>query len=192
VAVESQVVAIISLADAPKPEAASALRALEALGIQVFMVTGDNRRTAAHVAAQLGIPADQVISEVTPSGKATVVQRMQEQRGQKVVFVGDGVNDSPALAKADVGVAIGRGTDIAVETASVVLVRSDLSDIVSAVELSRATIRRIIWNFRFAIFYNLVAIPLAAGVFYPWIHVSRAPHRHRCHTRGAAPHAAAR
>jgi hypothetical protein len=144
------------------------------------MVTGDNKRSAAAIAALLGISPQHIISEVTPQQKKEAVQAVQigqvgGEKGCMVMFVGDGINDSPALAQADVGVAIGAGTDIAVETAHVVLTHNDLTDVITAIDLSRATLARIHWNFRWAMVYNVLAIPLAAGVFYPLIHTTLPP-----------------
>jgi Cu2+-exporting ATPase len=129
------------------------------------MITGDSQAVADSVARTLGI--DEVAAQVLPAEKAAAVQRFQED-GRKVAFVGDGVNDAPALATADVGIAIGAGTDVAVEAAGIVLVRSDPRDVVGAIELSRATYRKMIQNLIWATGYNLVAIPVAAGVLVPW------------------------
>lgn len=155
---------MLALADTIKSTSARAVSALQTMGIEVTMLTGDNRRTAE--AIQKMVNADRVVSEVLPQDKEEEVRRIQGQ-GKKVAMVGDGINDAPALARADVGIAIGAGTDIAIESADVVLMKSDLMDAVTAVQLSKAVIRNIKQNLFWAFFYNAVGIPLAAGVFYP-------------------------
>ena len=134
------------------------------MGIRVVMLTGDNQRTADAIGRQLGVT--QVMAEVLPQDKEHMVRQLQEE-GRKVAMVGDGINDAPALARADVGLAIGAGTDVAIESADIVLMKSDLLDAAAAVELSRASIRNIKENLFWAFFYNSIGIPLAAGVFYP-------------------------
>jgi Cu2+-exporting ATPase len=151
--------------DQIRPESKEAVTDLHQAGIRVAMLTGDSRTVADSVARRIGI--DDVAAEVLPADKASAVKSFQ-QGGRKVAMVGDGVNDAPALASADVGIAIGAGTDVAIESAGIVLVRSDPRDVVGAIELSRATYRKMIQNLVWATAYNLVAIPVAAGLFVRW------------------------
>jgi Cu2+-exporting ATPase len=162
---DGRVLAALAIADAIRPESHEAIRALHALGVQVTMMTGDAREVAKAVAAELGI--DDVLAQVLPEDKARHVREIQES-GRRVAMVGDGVNDAPALATADVGIAIGAGTDVAVEAGHIVLVRSDPRDIPRIITLSRATYRKMVQNLWWAAGYNIVAIPLAAGVLAPW------------------------
>jgi Cu2+-exporting ATPase len=164
VAIDGRSAGVVAAADQIRPTAQRAISALKALGLEVALISGDNRRTAEAVAGELGI--DRVFAEVLPHDKADYVARLQ-QEGKKVAMVGDGVNDAPALAQADVGVAIGAGTDVAVETADVVLMRSDPLDIATAMRLSRATVRKMKQNLVWASVYNVLAIPIAAGVLFP-------------------------
>lgn len=161
-----QLAGIISVADEVKPTSRDAIAALVKLGIKPVMLTGDTRTCALAVARRVGLGADSVISDVLPQDKERHVRELQ-QAGACVAMVGDGINDSPALARADVGLAIGAGADVAKEGADVVLMRSDLLDVARAVELSRAVIRNIKQDLFWALFYNGLGIPLAAGVFYP-------------------------
>ena len=155
---------IVAVADTPKTTSARAVEAFRTLGLDVIMLTGDNERTARAVAHQLGI--EQVRAQVLPGDKQAVVAELQAQ-GKKVVMVGDGINDAPALVTADVGMAIGAGTDVAIDSADIVLMKSDLLDAVAAVELSRAAMAKVRLNLFWAFFYNVIGIPLAAGAFYP-------------------------
>ena len=164
VAIDGRAAAVIAVADAPRDTAAEAIRALRDLGVRPVMLSGDSRATAERIAAELGI--DDVIAEVLPADKAAKVQELQAE-GRKVAMVGDGVNDAPALAQADVGIAIGAGTDVAVETADVVLMRSDPLDVATAITISRGTVRKMRQNLAWAIGYNSLALPIAAGVFEP-------------------------
>ncbi len=161
---DTTMLGIVAVADTPKPTSRDAVDAFRSLGIDVIMLTGDNRRTADAIGRELGVT--EVIAEVLPQDKESKISELQS-RGKKVAMVGDGINDAPALARADVGLAIGAGTDVAIESADIVLMKSDLMDAATAVELSRATIRNIKENLFWAFFYNSLGIPLAAGVFFP-------------------------
>ncbi|WMJ78129.1 MULTISPECIES: heavy metal translocating P-type ATPase [unclassified Sedimentibacter] len=163
---EKNVLGIIAAADVVKPTSLKAIQEFEAMGIEVVMLTGDNKKTAEAIRKQLGI--SRAIAEVLPQDKEREIRKIQEQ-GRKVAMIGDGINDAPALARADVGVAIGAGTDVAIESADIVLIRSDLLDAVTAVQLSNATIRNIKQNLFWAFIYNTIGIPLAAGVFYSFL-----------------------
>jgi Cu2+-exporting ATPase len=165
VVVDGRVAGVVAVEDEIRPESKAAVEALHALGVRVAMITGDSQAVADSVARRLGI--DEVAAQVLPGDKADAVRRFQ-QGGRTVAMVGDGVNDAPALATADVGIAIGAGTDVAVESAGIVLVRSDPRDVVGAIELSRAAYSKMIQNLVWATGYNLVAIPVAAGLLVPW------------------------
>jgi P-type Cu2+ transporter len=165
VVAEGTLLGAIAVEDEIRPESHEAVTELHRLGIRVAMITGDSKPVADSVAKRIGI--DEVAAEVLPADKATAVKRFQAG-GKRVAMVGDGVNDAPALATADVGIAIGAGTDVAIESAGIVLVRSDPRDVVGAIELSRAAYRKMIQNLVWATAYNLVAIPVAAGVFVRW------------------------
>ncbi len=163
-AIDGRLAAIISVADPIKPTSRTAIERLHALGLKVAMITGDNEKTAQAVAKQLGI--DEVVAEVLPSGKVDAIKALRGA-GRHLAFVGDGINDAPALAEADVGIAVGTGTDIAIESADVVLMSGDLTAVGDAIALSKATIRNIKQNLFWAFAYNTVLIPVAAGLLYP-------------------------
>jgi Cu+-exporting ATPase len=167
VAVDGRAAGVIGLADTLKDGAAGAVEALRGLGLEVYLVTGDNRRTAAAVARELGIAPERVFAETLPEEKAGQIRRLRDA-GHIVAMVGDGINDAPALAAADVGMAMGTGTDIAVEAADITLLGGDVRSVPAAVALSRAALRTIKQNLFWAFGYNVVAIPVAAGVLYPW------------------------
>ena len=164
VAADGRLLGAMAIADTVKEDARAAVEALHRMGIRTAMVTGDNRRTARAVADRLGI--DDVLAEVLPEGKVAAVRQIQEEFGT-VAFVGDGINDAPALKAANVGIALGTGTDIAIEAGDVTLVRGELSSVVDAIHLSRATFRKILQNLFWAFFYNVVMIPLAV---VGWMH----------------------
>jgi Cu+-exporting ATPase len=164
-AVDGRLAAALAVSDPIKPGAREAITRLSAMGIQVAMITGDNRRTAQAIARQLGI--DHVLAEVLPDGKAQAVAEIQKRVG-RTAFVGDGINDAPALAQADVGLAMGSGTDVAIETADVTIMNSEAQSIPAALAVARKTLRTIRMNLFWAFFYNVVLIPVAAGVLYPW------------------------
>jgi P-type Cu2+ transporter len=164
-AVDGTAAAVLAVADAPRATSAEAVRVLRAQGLHVVMLSGDSQATAERIAAGLGI--DEVIGEVLPADKAAAIAELQQRHGRTVAMVGDGVNDAPALAQADVGIAIGAGTDVAVETADVVLMRSDPLDVATAITISRGTKRKMLQNLAWAVGYNGLALPVAAGVFEP-------------------------
>lgn len=158
-----QLIGVIAVADVIKEDSPQAVRELQNMGLHVVMLTGDNERTANAIGRQAGV--DEVIAGVLPDGKEAVIRRLQNKG--KVAMVGDGINDAPALTRANIGIAIGAGTDIAIDAADVVLMKSRLSDVPAAIRLSRATLRNIHENLFWAFFYNIIGIPLAAGVWIP-------------------------
>ncbi|MFH1646912.1 MAG: HAD-IC family P-type ATPase, partial [Chloroflexota bacterium] len=166
VAVNGKPAGIVAVADTLKETSTKAVKELHRLGLKVAMITGDNRRTAEAIAREVGI--DRVLAEVLPEDKANEVKKLQAE-GLRVAMVGDGINDAPALAQADVGIAIGSGTDVAKETGHVILVKDDLMDVVAALQISRQTLRLIKQNLFWAFSYNVLAIPIGMGVLYPFI-----------------------
>jgi P-type Cu2+ transporter len=174
VALDGRVAGVIAAADVVRPNAGRAIAELKALGIEPVMMTGDTRRTADAVARQVGI--ERVFAEVLPEDKAAGVKRLQAEGGRQfTAMVGDGVNDAPALAQADLGIAIGAGTDVAVETGDIVLMKSDPADVLAAIRLSKATVRKMKQNLFWAAIYNVIAIPVAAGALYPWLGIMLRP-----------------
>jgi P-type Cu2+ transporter len=172
VAIDGKAAGVIAAADVVRPNAARAIADLKVLGIEPVMMTGDTSRTAQAVAQQVGI--ERVFAEVLPEDKAAGARQLQTE-GKFTAMVGDGVNDAPALAQADLGIAIGAGTDVAVETGDIVLMKSDPADVLAAIRLSKATVRKMKQNLFWAAIYNVIAIPVAAGVLYPSLGIMLRP-----------------
>jgi Cu+-exporting ATPase len=172
VALNGQAAGLIAVADTLKEYSVEAVRHLHKLGLEVAMITGDNRRTAEAIARKVGI--DRVLAEVLPQDKAEEIKKLQAH-GKKVSMVGDGVNDAPALAQADVGMAIGSGTDVAKETGHIILIKDDIRDVVVALEVAKATMRKVKQNLFWAFVYNTLGIPLGAGLFYPFVSLIISP-----------------
>lgn len=174
VAKGNECIGVVGVADTLKTSSAKAVKLLTAQGLQVYLLTGDNQTTAAHIAAQAGIPADRVLANVRPEGKSSTISDLQKN-GHNIIMVGDGVNDAPALVQANVGLAMGSGTDVAREAADITIVGNDPIQVFTAIHLSQATLRNIKQNLFWAFIYNVIGIPVAAGVLYPSFHVTLSP-----------------
>ena len=172
IAIDGKIAGVVAVADPIKPSAKKTIEKMKELGLEVAMITGDNKKTADAIGKELGI--DRIFAEVLPEEKSNYVKKLQDE-GKFVAMVGDGVNDAPALAQADIGIAIGAGTDVAIETANIVLMKSDPSDILRAIRLSKATVTKMKQNLVWASIYNVLAIPIAAGILYPRFGITLRP-----------------
>jgi len=172
VAVDGNAAGVIAVADTLKKYSVDAVKTLQSMGVEVVMLTGDNNRTAQAIAKQIGV--NRVLAEVLPEDKASEIKRLRDE-GKIVAMVGDGINDAPALAQANIGIAVGSGTDVAIETGDIVLVKNDLRDVVTSIQLSRATISKIKQGLFWAFAYNVVLIPVAAGILYPAFNILLEP-----------------
>jgi len=164
---EKKLLGIVGVADTIKDNSKKAIELLKDSGIDVYMISGDNKRTASAIAKEIGLDSEHIFSQVLPEDKAKYIKKLQDD-GKVVAMVGDGINDAPALTQADIGIAIGAGTDVTIESADIVLVRSDLADVPVAFRLSKATMRNVKQNLGFSFGYNSLGIPLAAGILYPF------------------------
>ena len=174
VARANEFLGIVAVADMIKDNSGKAIKLLQESGVEVYMITGDNERTAKAIAKKVGIKEDKIFAQVLPGNKASHVKSLQE-KGKIVAMVGDGVNDAPALTQANIGIAIGAGTDVAIESADIVLIKSDLVDVAVALKLSKSTMKNIKQNLFFSFGYNALGIPIAAGLLYPFFGILLSP-----------------